>query len=334
MKKLVPTLACLLALPAPAQAEQKPVTVDNFVRAETDFYLQRRADDGYFGKIVPLRETIPIDNQPVVRGNRDTLYSYGVFDLLTPVTITMPDSGARFQSLRLINQDHYIIQNSYDAGSFTLTQEDVGTRYLYVAVRTLVDPDDPEDVKAAHEMQDRVTYEQADVGVLDLPDWNAEQRDALRKAILQMAPFVPDSLDMFGAEEDVDPVRHLIGTAGGWAGGPAWASYYINVTPERNDGETPYTLTVGQVPVDGFWSISVYNRDGYFQESEHGGYSLNNITADAGADGSVTVHFGGDPEAENFLSIMPGWNYTIRLYRAREEVLDGTWTFPEAAPAQ
>jgi len=29
---------------------------------------------------------------------------------------------------------------------------------------------------------------------------------------------------------------------------------------------------------------------------------------------------------------MPGWNYTVRLYRPRVEILDGTWKFPEAKP--
>jgi hypothetical protein len=29
-----------------------------------------------------------------------------------------------------------------------------------------------------------------------------------------------------------------------------------------------------------------------------------------------------------------GWNYTVRLYRPRAEILDGTWTFPQAQPAR
>jgi hypothetical protein len=27
---------------------------------------------------------------------------------------------------------------------------------------------------------------------------------------------------------------------------------------------------------------------------------------------------------------MAGWNYMVRFYRARAEVLSGTWKFPEA----
>jgi hypothetical protein len=29
---------------------------------------------------------------------------------------------------------------------------------------------------------------------------------------------------------------------------------------------------------------------------------------------------------------MGGWNYMVRLYRPRSEILNGTWKFPEAQP--
>jgi hypothetical protein len=85
------------------------------------------------------------------------------------------------------------------------------------------------------------------------------------------------------------------------------------------------------VPVDGFWSISVYNAEGYYQPNELNAYSINNIIAKKSEDGSITVQFGGcDGTIPNCLPIMKGWNYTVRLYRPRAEILNGTWTFPEA----
>ena len=61
-------------------------------------------------------------------------------------------------------------------------------------------------------------------------------------------------------------------------------------------------------------------------------YSVNNVTANKNEDGSVTVHFGGDDDRPNLLPIMDGWNYTVRMYRPRPEVLEGSWTFPEIEP--
>ena len=326
------TALIILAMMTVMPSASEPVNIDNFTRAETDHYLKKRTDDGFYGKIKHIPDPIMVDNQPVVRANRDTLYSYGVFDLTEPVTITMPNADGRFQSLRAINQDHYIVSNTYDAGTYVFSKENVGTRYLYVAVRTLADPDKPEDLAAARALQNEITWTQKDPGSLEIPDWNQEQLAKVRKAILAMAPYIPDSRQMFGAKKDVNVVKHLIGTAGGWAGGPEWASYYINVTPKQQDGKTPYILKVADVPVDGFWSLTVYNEKGYFQKTESNAISLNNITAKADSDGGFTIHLGGDSSATNFLEIFPGWNYTVRLYRARKEILDGSWNFPEAIP--
>ena len=107
----------------------------------------------------------------------------------------------------------------------------------------------------------------------------------------------------------------------------------ISITPPKNDGKTIYKLTVKDVPVDGFWSISLYNADGYFQKNALNAYSLNNVTAKKSADGSTTIQFGGcDGGTPNCLPIMPGWNYPVRLFRTRQEILEGAWKFPEAQP--
>jgi hypothetical protein len=80
-------------------------------------------------------------------------------------------------------------------------------------------------------------------------------------------------------------------------------------------------------------TVSVYNAAGYFEPNDRGAYSLNNLTAIPGADGSITICFGGcGDERPNCLPITDGWNYLIRLYRPRTEILKGTWTFPALQP--
>ncbi|MEE8428886.1 MAG: DUF1214 domain-containing protein, partial [Gammaproteobacteria bacterium] len=80
--------------------------------------------------------------------------------------------------------------------------------------------------------------------------------------------------------------------------------------------------------VDGFWSISLYNSKGFFVQNDSNAYSINNIIGEKAKDGSITIHFGGDPKQSNYLPIMDGWNYTVRLYKPQQQILDGTWKFP------
>ncbi|QLG51107.2 DUF1214 domain-containing protein [Natrinema halophilum] len=103
-------------------------------------------------------------------------------------------------------------------------------------------------------------------------------------------------------------------------------------TPDQNDGETPYTLTVKDVPVDGFWSISVYNRRLSFVKNKYDAFTVSNVTADRNANGSVTVHFDGDPDQKNFLYTPGGWRYLFRFYDASKPIINENYQFPEAQP--
>jgi len=320
-------------------ADPVPVTVDNFIRAESDLYLggALKRGSGVLGKFHHDREPTKIEEQTVIRMNRDTLYSSVVFDLEAgPATITLPDAGKRFRSMQVINEDHYVPLVAYDAGSYTLDKEKVGTRYVVVAIRTLVDPADPEDLKQVHALQDAIKVEQpGGPGKFEVPAWDPASQKKVRDALLVLGTTIPDFKKAFGTKEEVNPVRHLIGSAAAWGGNPDKDAVYLNITPSGNDGETAYKLVVKDVPVDAFWSVSVYNAQGYYEKNEQGAYTINSITGKKDADGSVTIHFGGsDSKAPNYLPITKGWNYTVRLYRPRKEILDGSWTFPEPQPVK
>jgi len=328
-------LICIDVVAAPSGAEKTvPVTVDNFVRAESDRYFTSLVKDGGFGKLNKTRNLTPLDHQPVIRMNRDTLYASAVFDLdAGPVTITLPDPGKRFMSMQVIDEDHYVPLVVYKPGATTLTRERIGTRYVITGFRILVDPKDPKDLAEVRALQDGIKVEQASPGRFDAPRWDPASQKKVRDALLVLASTLPDFKGAFGTKDRVDPVRHLIGSAAAWGGNPDADATYLNFTPARNDGKTVHRLTVKDVPVDAFWSISVYNAKGYFQPNKLDAYSVNDLTATKAADGSVAVQFGGcDGKVANCLPITPGWNYTVRLYRPRPEILNGTWKFPEATP--
>jgi hypothetical protein len=326
--------------PAPEPAactDCVPVTVENFPRAESDLYFGTAVKQaGGIGKLYHFREVMPIDKQTVVRANRDTLYSAAVFDLdAGPVTITLPDAGKRFMSMQVFNEDQYTPMVIYGKGSYTLSKEKIGTRYVMAGIRTLVNPEDPQDVQQVHTLQDAITINQKSLGSFEVPKWDPASQKRLRDALVVLSATLPDMKHAFGPKGEVDPVRYLIGSAAAWGGNPDKDAIYLNVTPKQNDGKTIYKLHVEKsVPVDGFWSISLYNAKGYYEQNSYNAYTLNNTTATKDSDGSVTVQFGGcDGKIPNCLPIMPGWNYMVRLYRPHSEVLSGKWKFPEAQPA-
>lgn len=306
-----------------------PVTVENYVRAESDFQMR-----GYiaamdcFGHLVHSRAPYDVHNQVTVRANRDTLYSMGVFDLTSPLTVHLPDPGDRYQSLMTASQDHSI-EAHYSPATVTLTNESVGTRYVFLVVRTFADPADPDDVAQAHALQDQITTEQSDVGAFDVPAWDQSDVERLRLVLGSLATLTTDSSKAYGRKEDLDPLYWVVGAASGWGGLPASAAMYAGGYPDRNDGQTPYVLTVRDVPCDAFWSLTLYDAEGWMPVNDLDAYCYNSVTAERNADGSVTIHFGGDPSQPNYFPIVPGWNYVFRAYRPRPEMLDGTWAFPQ-----
>jgi hypothetical protein len=315
----------------PVRSDVIPVTVDNFNRAETDMNFSG-GGGRQVGRFTHHRGPIAIDF-PIVRPNRDTLYSLSVFDLdAGPVTITLPNAGQRFMSMQVIDEDHYTPEVVYGPGSHTFTREKIGTRYVSLGVRILVDPADPQDIKQVHALQDAITVTQpGGPGRFEVPNWDQASRKKVRDALLALAQTLPDTKRTFGARDQVDPVRHLIGTAFAFGGNPEKDALYLNVTPVENDGTAVHRLTVKDVPVDAFWSISVYNGEGHFQKNAFDAYTLNNTTAKKNSDGSVAIQFGGcDGKIANCLPIMSGWNYMVRLYRPRAEILNGNWRFPDA----
>lgn len=308
----------------------EPVNVLNYIRAESDMQFKAYAvKAGGIGKLMNFREVYSVENQTTIRGNRDTLYSMGVFDLVEPVTIVKPNSPDRFQSLLVISQDQYnpVLKNG--GGEVKLTIDTVGTRYAMVLFRTFVDPNSPEDMKKAHALQDAIQVKQASPGKLELPDWDEPSLVSTRKQLNQMAAKVKSFPNAFGKKGEVDPIQHLLGSAFGWGGNPQRGAMYFNVSPKKNEGKTPYTLTMPKdVPVEAFWSVTVYNKDGFFTPNQLNAYSFNSITAKRNEDGTVTIHFGGDPKAMNYLPITEGWNYIVRCYLPGWQIIEGNWTPP------
>ena len=330
---LIVFILVLMPIIGSAEEKTKSVTVANFVRAESDHMIRSNMKmvGAGVGEFAHLREPTTPDNQPVIRMNQDTLYSGAVLDLSKPATITLPEVGGRYMSMHVVNQDHYMFVES-KPGTYELTKEKVGTRFALVTIRTFYDAGDPDDLAKAHAAQDMLELSGGGPGPFEAPNWDLDALAKARKALSDLATLGMNSTYAFGSKEEVRPIDHLIGAASGWGGLPVKAAYYEMGSVEKNDGKTPHVVTVKDVPVDAFWSITVYNADGYLEKNDLGRNSFNQSSATPNEDGSYTLRFGGDPKSENYLPITEGWNYVVRMYQPRRELLSGAWTFPSIEP--
>jgi hypothetical protein len=316
-----------------ADLSDVPVTVDNFVRAATDREFAKYVSlAGGVNRFLHLRTPTPVEQQSTIRMNRDTLYSMVVIDVSEGAVLELPEAGERYLSAMVIDQDHYNTEVFHGGGRHEIDRDKIGTDHVLVILRVLVDASDPEDVAEVNALQDAMVIEAGSTKPFISPAYDEESFDGLLAAILGLSPYSPDSTGVFGARENVVPIKHFLGTAGGWGGLPESEAFYLNVDPQLPPGR--YRIDVPEdVPVDGFWSISLYNGAGYFEPNRLGAYNINSVTGDRNRDGSMTVHLGGcDDGRANCLPLMDGWNYTVRLYLPGAEVLDGSWSFPEARP--
>lgn len=307
------------------------VGADNFVRTETDrTFADIQTAAGGINQLSHNREPADINNQKIIRLNRDTLYSFGVVDISEGAELTLPDSKGRYMSAMIINQDHYVNNVYHDAGTYTLTQDEFDTPFVMVAVRILADPNNAEDVKEVNDLQDQIEIASRSSTSFEPSEYDSGSLDATRSSLLELARGLDGLTNSFGKHEDLNMVHHLIATAAGWGGLPDREASYVGLEP-KEEGDF-HEITMEDVPVDAFWSISVYNASGFFEPNSKNTYTINNITGTPNDDGSMTVRFTSDinkMDLPNTILTPENWNILIRLYRPRDEFFAKSWSVPE-----
>ena len=311
------------------------MNVENFTRAETNrmFFGIQSKSGGQVNVFDHEREPTRIDAQNVIRMNRDTLYSGALVNISKGATLSVPDAGGRYVSVGIYNQDNYVNRVFHDPGTYELNMAEFDTPFVAIVTRWLVDANDPEDIAEVHALQDLHSVSAVAQEPFALPSYDPESYQETYDALIGLGRGLTDLAGMGGAKQDVDPVRHLIGTAMAWGALPREEVLYANVDPGLPLGE--YRIRVKDVPVDAFWSVTVYNKDGYLEKNDREAYNIRSINGVRDEDGAITVHFGGCEDGRpNCLPITEGWNYGVRMYRPRDGLLDGTWTFPAVEPVR
>jgi hypothetical protein len=306
------------------------VTRETYVRAETDrtFHNISRLAGGV-NRFFHYRTVTPLDQQSVIRMNKDTLYSGAVVDTSRGARLTVPEvSDGRYYSVLLLDNDHYSPAVIYTAGVHELPRE---TKYLFLAVRIqLLRPDDPADVAQVNAIQDRFLIEAGSADPFPLPRWNpAELATLTAQYNAEFARFdqYPDGAMAPRGKAD-ESVRHLA-AAGAWGLFPTADAVYINYNGGQGNDRC-YCASYRIPENDAFWSITVYGEDGYMKS---GNTILNALNARLNADGTVTARFGSEAmcgNGPNRLDTTRGWNFLMRVYRPGPSVISRAYKLPEA----
>jgi hypothetical protein len=320
------------AAPQNEAVQATVVTDENYSQAESEIiianYIKRIAGatgTNGLGQWQHSREGADPKDRTVMRINFDTVYSFLILDLTEPATLTMPETDGRYQSAWVITDEHYNPMAFVEPGTYTLTQENVGRRYAVVVVRTQVNVMDPGDLEVVHALQAQLKVEQKDTGSFASSNsWDMQEVLAMRARYQQIAQDEGITSEvMFGKKGEVALKEHNAGTAMGWGGLTPERAVYPAIFPNST---APQTLTLKDVPAGAFWSVTVYDAEGYPQGES---YNINSAFAVANADGSYTIHFGGDTNAVNYMDIFEGWNIALRIYEPTEAYFSGEWEMPE-----
>ncbi len=315
-----------------SEVQTTVVTDENYGLAESEViftdYVQKisaATNSNGVGVFAHLKTGADPKDRTIMRINFDTIYSTAIVDLTQDAVLTMPETNGRYQSAWIITDEHYNPMAFVEPGTYTLTQENVGRRYATIVVRTQANTADPADLAIANELQEQLKLEQTDRGsYLASNNWDMEEILAMRARYqeIQKQEGITSEV-MFGKKGEVPLKEHNVGTAAGWGGFTAERAVYPFYFPESVE---PQTLTLKDVPAKAFWSVTVYDAEGYPQGDV---YNINSQFAVPNEDGSVTIHFGGDKNAVNHMDIFEGWNIALRIYEPGEAYFSGEWVRPE-----
>ncbi len=315
-------LAACAEQPAPAPSEESaeqadaapaliPVTEENYKVAESDLAFHN------ITKLVGMNTffhfpigAFDLNNQTVVRMNQDTVYSAAVIDASAGATITIPDMGDRYLSVMVVQNDHYIDQVFLTPGTHEIESD---TDFAMIAMRIRVDANDPEGAARVTALRDATVLSVAGSEIHSLPDYDLQQLEALRLQLTEESLMLPSTIGMQGARGSVEPRMHLLGTAYGWGLLPEQNAVYIG--SQKLPGDGCYTASFQRPPFTppGFFSITMYDKDGWIVSERA---ILNEFNIEFNEDGSFDAYFGdcGDTAVNN-LPITDGWNYVMRIYQ-------------------
>ncbi|WP_026956817.1 DUF1254 domain-containing protein [Algoriphagus vanfongensis] len=301
---------------AETESQAIPVTVDNFVEAETDHYFSDLMEEVPVNTYNHHREYSDIETQVVIRENQDCLYSHAVVDCSEGALLVNPEWD-KYSVIQVFDENQYTFAVLYPGDSLYITP-DMLTKgnYVWLNIRTEVRPENEEGYADAHAHQDAYVIKANSAKPYQAKGFEKASLDKTRDSLLYESPKVR-SWRAFGTPDAVTREDFIIAAAGGWAGLPKeHAIYWPKIVPEGEAKKSSVCskITLPKPPLQydkgGFMSVTAYDARGWIATEK---YALRDRNAEPNPDGSITFYFN-CPDQANNIETVDNWSMVIRLY--------------------
>ena len=300
-----------------------PETYPTIETARQLLLAQERAEVNLFAH---TRRLTPTDDQPVVRMNRDTYYSFAVVDVSKGASITLPPvPEGKYISVQPVTEDHRIQPMSYGSGTYHLATHFGSHLYLIVRLDSTLSQEE------ANALQDAMVIDAASAEPflaepVDKDAFEAVER-SLREKLVELVTADPGNVarGMFTAPTDDSRGlytfdKYTVGAAVGWGGAQLRDNLYESSPDYPAKG--CYEATFEDPDNGAFWSFTIYNKKGFmFNDVAH----MSSDIASPNTDGTYTVRFGCGENAVNNVPIANDtgvFNFVVRHYIPSERVRD------------
>ncbi len=166
-----------------------------------------------------------------------------------------------------VDEGHFINRVLHDPGTYELTADQLGSPYVVLAGTHAGRPARPRRPGGRDRSAGPARPGGPSHRPFVPPEYDAASLKRTREALLSLASDLTSFESSFGRREDVDPVHHL-DRRGGGMGRTARRGGHLRRGLAGPAGRRVRAQRRPDVPVDGFWSISVYNAEGYFEPNE------------------------------------------------------------------
>lgn len=314
-----PNGVALPSSPAFVAEGGEPVTMDNVVRAETAKYFAEETIKSGPNTFRHERDGIQLDNQTVIRSNFDLIYSYGVYDASKGLEISVPPYDL-YHIVHVFDENHVTLDVVYPGETKTISPDQLTYGdHVYLFMRTQPPSTDAAGMDALHERQDSVTVKAgSSQPYVSEVKYDVDSFNTLRNDLIARAP--KEDVVYKGFIEDLDDIispYYQMTNLAGWGGLPSSHAYYFVVAPGDEGARTgePASVTFPAPPIQadraGYWSLTVYNADGWVKTDP---FKISSLEATPNEDGTYTLNFNGPEGSINNLQAPENWNALFRAY--------------------